>query len=149
MSAASVVLVCALDLLGRSPQHLPRIEMLDRRPPGVSASVAAFADPRAGVIYLIASAPPFSVARAAQSSAATCHEPDALKLVASLIVHEEWHLKHGADERGAYYAQLMELQRLGLGPGRWPYATVKRAMQTVLEAQSKRGRTERLMADAP
>ena len=149
VSTASMVLMCALDLLGRSQPHLPRIEILDRQPAGVSATAAAFVDLRAGVIYLIASVPPFSVAQSAQSSPATCHAPDALKLVASLIVHEAWHLKHGADEKGAYYAQLMELQRLGLGPGRWAYANVQRAMKTVVDAQSKRGRTGRLVADAP
>ena len=36
----------------------------------------------------------------------------------SVIVHEEWHVTHGSDERNAYLAQLTELQRLGSGPGR-------------------------------
>jgi hypothetical protein len=140
MSAAGIVLVCALDLLGRSPDRLPPIQILTERPPQASVNAEAFADSRTGTIYLIASAPSFRAAQAAQSSAAECRDADSLKMVASIIVHEEWHLAHGADEEGAYYAQLMALQVLGLGPGSISHACVKRAMQAVLAARRVIGR---------
>jgi hypothetical protein len=135
MSAAGIVLVCALNLLGRSAERLPPIEILKERPPLASANAEGFADSRTGTIYLIASAPAFRAAQAAQTSRAECRDPDSLKMVASIIVHEEWHLRHGPDEEGAYYAQLMALQMLGLGPGSIPHACVRRAMQAVLAAR--------------
>ena len=81
MSATAVVLLCALDLLGRSASEFP-IEILERRPASLSANAAAFADLDKGVIYLIASATAFSIARAAQTSPKECRELDALRLVA-------------------------------------------------------------------
>src|SRR5687768_5350516 len=118
MSSTALVLVCILDLIGRSADQLPPIRILDTRPLSVSANADAFVNIREGVIYLIASAPAFREALSAQSRGGECHAREALQMLASIIVHEEWHLKHGADERGAYSAQLIELQRLGLGPGR-------------------------------
>jgi hypothetical protein len=138
MSMAAVVLVCALDLLGRSASQFPRIEILEQKPRSVSTNATAFADLDARVIYLIATEPPFSIARAAQTSPDECREPDALRLVAGTIVHEEWHLRHGRDERGAYYAQLMALQLMGLGPGTSAYRGVKLSMNVVLAAQASR-----------
>jgi hypothetical protein len=135
MTTAAAVLVCVLDLLGRSADRLPPIRILETRPPGVSANADAFVSSREDVIYLIASAPAF---RTARSSAQQCGARDALRLVASIIVHEEWHLRHGDDERGAYHAQLTELQRLGVGPDRWAYYSVKRSMQAVLGASPRR-----------
>ena len=113
-------------------RRLPRIEILARKPPGASARATAFADPDRRVIYLVASEPPFSIALAAQVSTAECRDPEALKMVASVIVHEEWHLRHGRDERGAYDAQLMTLHLLGLGPGTGAYRNVRLAMQAVV-----------------
>ena len=135
MSAAGIVLLCALDLLGRSPDRFPPIEILAERPPQASVTAEAFADSRTGTIYLIASAPSFRAAEAEQSSINECRDTEALKMVASIIAHEEWHLIHGPDEEGAYYAQLMTLQLLGLGPDSVPHASVKRAMKAVLAAR--------------
>jgi hypothetical protein len=136
MSTAAMVLACALDLLGRSASQFPRIEILEQKPLNVSANATAFADLDARVIYLIASEAPFSIARAGQTSPEECRELDALKLVASTIVHEEWHLRHGRDERGAYYAQLMALQLMGLGPGTSAYRGVRLAMQSVVRQRA-------------
>jgi hypothetical protein len=138
MSTAGFVLVCALDLMGRSEARLPPIVIVDHRPPDASLQAAAFVRHGEHVIYLIASAPVFQTAIAAQDNSRQCRGLDALRYIASLIVHEEWHLQHGPDEDGAYAAQLTELQRLGTGPGRWPYNVVKKAMTVVLEAESKR-----------
>ena len=146
-SPAAMVLVCALDLLGRSADRLPPIRILDRPPASVSANANAFVNVHEGVIYLIASAPAFRMARLAQPSPGHCRGRDAMQMVASIIVHEEWHLKHGADERGAYEAQLIELIRLGVGSSRWAYRSVVRAMLTVRDAASKRA-PEKLQASA-
>ena len=139
MSAAAVVIACALDLLGRSASRLPPIEVLVSPPPGVSANAEGFADRSTGKIYVIASAPWFAVALSRHLGPlqpGECRERDALKVIASIIVHEEWHLRHGPDERGAYYAQLTELGRLGLGAGTWATQRVTRAMLTVLRRQA-------------
>ena len=132
MSAAEIVVVCALELLGRSASQFPRIEILETKPPTLSANATAFADLDKRVIYLITSEPPFSIAMEAQSSPKECRALDALRMVAGVIIHEEWHLQHGRDERGAYYAQLMALHLLGLGPGTSAYRSVKLAMGSVL-----------------
>lgn len=137
-SPAAMVLVCALDLLGRSADRLPPIRILDRPPARVSANANAFVNVQENVIYLIASAPAFRMAQMAQPSPGHCRGRDAVQMVASIIVHEEWHLKHGADERGAYEAQLTALIRFGVGPGRWAYRSVVRAMSSVRDAESKR-----------
>jgi len=55
----------------------------------------------------------------------------ALRKLASILVHEEWHLRHGADERAAYHAQLRELLRLGETPERRNYRGVLRALRLV------------------
>jgi hypothetical protein len=135
-----MVLVCALDLLGRSADRLPPIRIVPTPPPGVSAGAQGYYDRAAGTIYLIASAPAFREAEAAQGERyrpTTCPARSALRMVASVIVHEEWHAKNGPDERGAYFAQLTELTRLGAGPGSWAYVSVTRAMQTVLELKAR------------
>ena len=125
MSAADIVIVCALELLGRSASSLPPIRIIEHRPPGASANAVAFA--RDGVIYIIASAAPFSLARNARLPK-ECRDVDTLRLVASTIVHEEWHVLNGADEQGAYFAQLTALHQMGLGPGTQAHRQIKQAM---------------------
>jgi hypothetical protein len=133
--------VCALELLGRSASQLPPIEIIEERPAGASATAVAYADIRTGVIYLIASAPSFRRARAAQASSKECREPDELRLVASTIVHEEWHIRNGPDEEGAYLAQLMALQQMGLGPETAAYHSIRRAMRVALAARAREPRS--------
>ena len=137
-SPAAMVLICALDLLGRGADRLPPIRILDRPPAGVSANANGFVNVHENVIYLIASAPAFRMAQMARPSPGHCRGRDAVQVVASIIVHEEWHPKNGADERGAYEAQLTALIRLGVGSSRWAYRSVVRAMSSVREAESKR-----------
>jgi hypothetical protein len=55
--------------------------------------------------------------------------------LASIIIHEAWHVRHGQDERGAYLAQLLTLSRLGAGPGSDVYRGVHKSMLAVLKAQ--------------
>jgi len=61
-------------------------------------------------------------------------------------VHEEWHLKNGEDEKGAYEAQLTELARLGSGAGTAVYAQVSQSMRAVLKARAIPERTAMLAA---
>ena len=58
-------------------------------------------------------------------------------LAASLLVHEEWHLRHGADERGAYLAQLTALHALGFDEHSSVYWGVKKAMLRVVAATAQ------------
>ena len=138
MTVAGFVLVCAFDLLGRSANQLPPIVILDERPVDASPQAAAFVRRGEHVIYVIASSPIFRTAVKLNRERSRCYGLDVLRLVASVIVHEEWHLRHGSDEQGAYFAQLTELQRLGAGPGRWSYESVRRAMQATVERDAQR-----------
>ncbi len=141
MTVAGFVLVCALDLLGRSTSQFPPIVVLDERPADASPQAAAFVRRGEHVIYMIASAPVFRAAVDRNRHMTTCSGVDGLRLLASVIVHEEWHLLHGSDEQGAYYAQLTELQRLGDGPGRWAYESVRRAMVSTVGRDAGRMRS--------
>jgi hypothetical protein len=137
MTVAGFVLVCALDLLGRSANQFPPIHIIDTRPAEASSHAVGFVRRGENAIYLIASSTPMQAAMESNRDRTRCAGLDVLRMIASVIVHEEWHLQHGADEQGAYYAQLTELQRLGSGPGRWPYENVRRSMQTAVARQAR------------
>jgi hypothetical protein len=124
MMTAAAVLVCALNLIGRP---MPPIVLLDVRPADTSPTVEAFVRRNTNTIYLMTTSRVFEDARR--------YEFSALRKIASILVHEEWHLRHGPDERAAYQAQLMELMRLGESPGRPVYTSVVRSMMAVLKAQ--------------
>jgi hypothetical protein len=126
MATAAAVLVCVLNLINRP---LPPIVLLDTRPPDVSARAEAFVRRNPDTIFLLTMTTVFEDARRG--------ERQALKKLASIIVHEETHLKHGPDERRAYSAQLLELLRLGESPGRPVYASVVRAMQFVTRGKPR------------
>jgi hypothetical protein len=143
MSTAGFVLACALDLLGRSPAHLPPIVLVDQRPPDASEHAIGFVRTGDRTIYLVTSAPAFQVAIEAQDGSRTCRGLESLRYIASVIVHEKWHLERGGNEEAAYAAQLTELQRLGSGPGRWPYVMVLKAMKRTVAAESERIRLAR------
>ena len=49
-------------------------------------------------------------------------------MIASVLVHEEWHVRYGGDEAGAYAAQLLTLIALNAGPGNPLYDEVTRSM---------------------
>ncbi|HLG59839.1 MAG TPA: hypothetical protein VI485_31155 [Vicinamibacterales bacterium] len=140
MSPSAVVIMCALDLLGGTVSTLPPIRVLDSPPTVVSPNAQAFVDRSEGVIYMIASAPAFREAVSAQYTPALrglCRPRAALKIIASVIAHELWHVEHGPDERGAYQAQLGVLIRLGLGET-WAFADVRRSMGVALNRQALR-----------
>jgi hypothetical protein len=64
-------------------------------------------------------------------------------------MHEAWHLKHGADERGAYEAQLFTLLKLGATTESMVYQGVRRSMRSVLKAQEREALAKTGPAKAP
>lgn len=132
MSAPELVLVCVLELLGRSTDRLGTVRVVESPPDAVSPNAQAFLNRADGVIYLIASAPAFRDILAAQRRGRSrCGPRRSLVVLASIVVHEEWHRKFGSDEKGAYEAQLFELVRHGMTytPEN---ADVRRSMAVVL-----------------
>jgi hypothetical protein len=124
MLAAAAVVACALNLLGRTEAIVP-IKLLTVPPPEASATAEAFVARDPPAIYLITSTAAF---RDAQSEGSG--HLDGCRKVASMIVHEEWHLRHGADEQGAYYAQITALAAMGASTVQ--IADVRRSMFAVL-----------------
>ena len=145
MWSAATVLMCALSVLGRDVRTFPPIEFVDTLPPHFSRNTEAFTRSTSNVIYLVTSSEAFERARRTPGQ---CEDPAAVAKIASMIVHEEWHLRHDpADESGAYDAQLQVLMRLGIGPGNRTYDGVWRSMQAVLRARQLAAR-QPLLRDA-
>ena len=135
MLSAAAVVVCALGLLGRSDPGAVPIKLLDHPPQGASQFAQGLLTREPETIWLITSTAHF---RDAQRG-----DPDALRQVASVIVHEEWHVRHGADEKGAYEAQLTTLTWLGASSNL--IGAVRKSMAVVLAAQ-KRARGQMTLA---
>ncbi|PWT83222.1 MAG: hypothetical protein C5B57_07315 [Blastocatellia bacterium] len=127
------MLACALDLLGRTV-NLPPVQLVDAPPSEVSRFSEAFTRPGSDTIYLITSTEVF---RRVQRAQPRCSDYDSVRKLASILVHEAWHVHHGPDERGAYEAQLTTLAALGAGMQTPTYDHVVRSMNRVLEAQRK------------
>lgn len=133
MSSADAVLACVLSLLGRSADSMPPIQLVSQAPVHASEYVEAYVRPHDPTIYIVTSA---AVFRDAQTPHVRCGSLSHNKL-ASIIAHEEWHVRHGTDERGAYGAQLKALLRLGV-PGDSPvYRGVQRSMLAVLDSKEQ------------
>lgn len=128
MPSAAAVIACALALLGKSESTMPRIVLVDVPPVHASAQVEAYVRPSDDTIYVVTSSPLF---RFVQNWKSDCGDPLGLKKLASVLVHEEWHIRHGGPEREAYYAQLTALVQLGVHPGHAVYTSVMRSMQAV------------------
>jgi len=139
MTTAMAVVVCALGLLGRSPDSLAPIRFLEHAPAGASPNVEAFVVHDPDTIYFITTAPIFREASERQG----CQALDAVRKIASIIVHEEWHLHHGGDERGAYEAQLTALAMLGASSP--TLTTVRRSMAVAIRQQASPHRTPELV----
>jgi hypothetical protein len=134
MWSAASVLVCALNVLGRSQASMPPIELIESAPPGVSAGAEAFVLRSTLTIYLITSS---AVFRDAAGTRRTCTESPAMKKLASILAHEEWHILHGPDEKAAYERQLITLITLGIDPGSGLYRDVHNSMRAVLKARKR------------
>ena len=142
MSIAASVLACALSVLGRTEASMPPIELIDIAPPGVSAGAEAFVLPGSGTIHVITSS---AVFRDAAQVGRQCGYSGAMRKLASILAHEEWHVRHGPGEKAAYEYQLITLIRLGVGPGTGIYRSVQISMIKVLDIQ-KRNQPERVLA---
>ncbi len=135
MWTAETVLVCALTLLGRTAESFPPITFVNTSPVDVSREAEAFVRTEERRIYVITSSRMF---RQAQNAEFRCGELQALRKLASVLVHEEWHVTHGGDEAGAYAAQLVTLAYLGSGPGTSTYYGVSQSRSVVLRGQKGR-----------
>jgi hypothetical protein len=133
MPTAAAVVACALALLGKSEAKLPRIALVDSVPKEASAQVEGYVRESDKTIYLVTTSPVFV---AAMRSRAECGDPVAVKKLASIIAHEEWHVRHGMDERGAYHAQLTTLLSIGVAPDNALYTSVVRSMMAVLKKKN-------------
>jgi hypothetical protein len=111
--SAETVFVCALALLGRPEQSFPAVQFIEKVPVGVSPSAEAYVLVEEKRVVLITSTWAFRVAEHAQYQ---CGRMDALRQIAGVLAHEEWHVRHGLDEEGAYDAQLTALTSVGAGP---------------------------------
>jgi hypothetical protein len=138
MLTTAAVVVCALDLLGRSPESTVPIKFLSEPPLGASRNAEGFVTHTPDAIYLITSTHAF---RAAQDGPYAQGTRDACRHIASVIVHEEWHLKNGGDEKGAYFAQMTALAALSAdAKAIW---SVRRSMMVAVEQQKARQRLSR------
>ena len=131
MLSGPAVVACVLNLIGRTVD-LPPIELVDVPPPEVSRKAEAFTRDGSRTIYLVTSSEVFRTAREVHGDCSF----HATRKLASVIVHEKWHVDHGRDERGAYEAQLMALRQMGAGPGTPVYAGVHKSMMAALKAQA-------------
>ena len=143
MWTAEAVLVCALSLLGRGIASFPPIDLVTTVPADVSPAAEAFVRINTGRISLVTTSSTFRRLREARDQ---CGDTMAARKLASILVHEETHVKQGADEKNAYAAQLTTLTALGSGIGSPPYQEVVRAMRVTLSL--RRPAPERVMVIA-
>lgn len=146
MWTAETVLVCALTLLHRSAQSFPPIELVSMRPAHASANVEGYVPVGENRIYLVTTTSAFDRAR---RSVHRCGELQAIRKIASVLVHEEWHVRHGSDEAGAYVAQLATLVYLDAGPGNPLYVEVTRSMRSAIRGSRSPRPRRRLTGSSP
>jgi hypothetical protein len=135
MWTAEVVLACALNMLGRSAASLPPIELVQTVPVDVTPTAEGFVRLGDRRIYLLTTGSAF---QRAQRALHRCGDTMAIRKIASVLIHEEVHLKEGPDERNAYEAQLTTLTALGAGPATLPYRDVVLAMRQAIKKQKAR-----------
>lgn len=145
MWTAEVVLLCALHMLGRSEASFPPITMIDTVPPNVSAGAEGYVRHNDTHIYLVTTSENF---RDAQTSMTRCGNTNAVRKIASVLVHEEAHLRQAANERTAYETQLTTLTALGAGPGSPAYQETFKAMQHAVRLERRKSVPAGLMASA-
>jgi hypothetical protein len=131
--SAETVFVCALALLGRPEQSFPAVQFIQKAPVGVSPSAEAYVLAEEKRVVLITSTWAFRTAEQAQNQ---CGQIDALRQIAGVLAHEEWHVRHGPDEEGAYDAQLTALTAIGAGP--MLFNSVMRAKRRVADESRRR-----------
>ena len=129
MTATAAVLICALDLLGKAAKTLPPVKLVAIPPTEASRKAEGFVRPGDATIYVVTSSPAYREA--------DCRKPWSLIKLASVIMHEDWHIRNGSDERGAYEAQLHTLLKLGAKPESPVYRGVLKSMQAVLKERKR------------
>lgn len=134
MWTADVVLLCALELLGRPASSFPPIEFVRLAPAEASKGVEAYVAPKDGKIYFVTTGPTFQRLLNVRQR---CGDTDAARKLASVLIHEDAHIREGASERAAYEKQLITLMMLGSNVGSPPYQETFRAMQHTLKRQQK------------
>jgi hypothetical protein len=112
---------------------MPPIELVAERPADVSANADAFVRIAHPVIYVVTASDAYRDAR--------CENRRSLIKLASILAHEESHLRDGTTERQAYEVQLMTLMRLGAGPESTLYRGVLRSMNVALNKKKPDVRT--------
>jgi len=137
---AETVFVCALALLGRTQQSFPAVEFVEKAPQGVSPLAEAYSLTEEKRIVLVTSSWAFRTALGAEYR---CGQIDALRQIAGVLAHEEWHVRHGLDEEAAYDAQLTALRSAGASA--ILAGSVMRAKLRAV-ADSKRRAAARMMA---
>jgi hypothetical protein len=63
------------------------------------------------------------------------------------LAHEEWHVRHGADEAGAYDTQLMALLSVGVDFGSGLYYKVRKSKEAVLAAVQRASKATVTLSD--
>jgi hypothetical protein len=142
--SAETVFACALALLGRSEQAFPPVEFVDYPPVGVSASAQAYVRTPEARIVVITSTEAFTNAR---RTLYRCTDITAIREIAGVLAHEEWHVRHGPDEESAYNAQLTTLLAIGAGYGSPAYYKVLRAKLAVGAASRRNARAPMVARD--
>jgi len=132
--SAATVFVCALELLGRAEASFPPVELVEKAPPGISALATGYALLAEQRIVIITSTAAFMQARRAPER---CNSVEALREIAGVLAHEEWHVRHGPDEESAYNAQLTALLAVGARQESALYHEVLKARLAVI-AKSRR-----------
>jgi hypothetical protein len=143
VGTAEAVLVCALTVLGRSESSFPPITLVHTPPVEVSLQAEAYVRVNDNRIYVLTSSPTF---RRLQKAKDPCGDLQAVRKLASVLIHEELHIRKHADEQTAYNAQLTALTAMGAGIGSPPYQEVHRAMRAALARRPKQA--ERIMVIA-
>ena len=146
MWTAEAVLVCALSLLGRGVASFPPIDLVATAPADVSPAAEAFVRINSGRISLVTTSSTF---RRLQVHRDKCGDMHAARKLASILVHEEWHVKKGGDEKAAYQAQLTTLVSLGSGIGSPVYQEVLRAMRRALALRPREPERVMIIAAGP
>jgi hypothetical protein len=143
--SAEAVFVCALALLGRSERTFPTVQFVENVPAGISPMTQGYALLAEARIVLVTSTSSFTNARRAKDR---CGDLEAIREIAGVLAHEEWHVRHGPDEQGAYEAQLIALMYVGAGLNTPLYNKVVRSKQAVADA-SKRAAKGRMVVRGP
>jgi hypothetical protein len=111
-------------------RELPPIVLVDERPADVSPLAEAWVRPGDAHVYV----PTYSALWHALAIDRD-DNPDLPKKLAAVLAHEAWHVQHGPDERGAYEAELVTLERLHASPTL--VGGVRKAMRAALKKEGR------------